>query len=70
MIPVSDDCLMHLHLGNVYQTHRRHEINISVCLVFCLYEYFNAELQIQAAVSVRNGALADLTPAVDIWKSD
>ena len=70
MISVSDDCLMHLHLGNVYQTGRRHEINISARLVFCLYEYFKAELHIQAAVSVRNEALVDLKPAVDMWNSD
>lgn len=70
MISVFDDCLMHLHLGNVYQTGRRHEINISARLVFCLYEYFKAELDIQAAVSVRNEALVDLKPAVDMWNSD
>lgn len=70
MISVFDDCLMHLHLGNVYQTGRRHEINISARLVLFLYEYFKAELHIQAAVSVRNEALVDLTPAVDMWNSD
>lgn len=70
MISVFDDCLMHLHLGNVYQTRRRHEINISARLVFCLDEYFRAEPQIQAGVSMRNEALVDLTPALDMWKSD
>lgn len=70
MISVFDDCLTHLHLGNVYQTRRRHEINISARLVFCLDEYFRAEPQIQAGVSMRNEALVDLTPALDMWKSD
>lgn len=36
-------------------------------MVFCLYEYFKTELQIQASVTVRNEALLDLTPAVEIW---
>lgn len=70
MISVFDDCLMHVHLGNVYQTYRQHEINISARLVFCLDEYFRAEPQIQAGVSMRNEALVDLTPALDMWKSD
>lgn len=67
MISAFDDCLMHLHLGNAYQTHRRHEINISACLFFCLYEYFKPELQIRASVAVRNEELADVMPAVGIW---
>lgn len=66
MISAFDDCLMHLHLGNVYQTLGQHEINISTSLVFSIDEYFRADPQFQAGMSMGNEALVDPTPAMDM----